>query len=173
MTKKTPSLAFTKRLKFSSWLITAMAANLIQVFTLICLSFFCFISSEELTTVNELIDFQKWFEDQGGKCRCKFTKRDNKLLAVADRQIVEKESILMAPQSLLVNSTTVERYWSNYNHKKWNNFIFADQTEPSFNSDFPLILSVYKMRPLRVMAASHAVHWRLIEKNPKKKNRRE
>ena len=95
-----------------------MAANLIQVFTLICLSFFCFIRSEELTTVNELIDFQKWFEDQGGKCRCKFTKRDNKLLAVADRQIVEKESILMAPQSLLVNSTTVERYWSNYNHKK-------------------------------------------------------
>ena len=158
MTKITSSLAFTKRLKYSSSLITAMAANLIQVFTLICLSFFCFISSEELTTVNELSDFQKWFEDQGGKCRCKFTKRDNKLLAVADRQIVEKESILMAPQSLLVNSTTVERYWSNYNHKKWNNFIFADQTEPSFNSDFPLILSVYKMRPLRAMAASHVVH---------------
>ena len=88
-----------------------MAANLIQVFTLICLSFFCFIRSEEHTTDNELIDFQKWFDDQGGKCRCKFIKREIKLLAVADRQIVEKESILMAPQSLLVNATTVERYW--------------------------------------------------------------
>ena len=94
-----------------------MAANLIQVFSLTCLSFFSFITSEELTTVSELIDFQKWFDDQGGKCRCNFTKRD-KLIAVADRQIVEKESILMVPQSLLVNSTTVERYWSNYNHKK-------------------------------------------------------
>lgn len=88
-----------------------MAENLSLVFSLICLSFFCFITSEELTTVSELIDFQKWFDDQGGKCRCKFIKRENKLLAVADRQIVEKESILMAPQSLLVNSTTVERYW--------------------------------------------------------------
>lgn len=62
-------------------------------------------------TESDLDDFQKWFEEHGGKCRCRFMKtKDETLTAVADRRIVEKESILMAPQALLVNFTVIERY---------------------------------------------------------------
>ena len=78
---------------------------------ILSLSFFCFIKSEELATEDDLENFKKWFEDHGGRCRCRFAMRkDKKLSALADRRIVEKESILMAPQSLLVNSTVIERY---------------------------------------------------------------
>lgn len=78
---------------------------------ILSISFFSFIKSEELATEDDLENFKKWFEDHGGRCRCRFAMtKDKKLSALADRRIVEKESILMAPQSLLVNSTVIERY---------------------------------------------------------------
>jgi len=88
-----------------------MAANLILMISVILsVSFFCFLKSEEVVTDSDLDDFQKWFEDHGGRCRCRFLKtKEKKFTAVADRSIVEKESILMAPQNLLVNSTVIER----------------------------------------------------------------
>lgn len=77
------------------------------------LDFFYFLKSEHVTTDGDLDDFQKWFEDHGGRCRCRFMKnKDQKLTAVADREIVDKESVLMVPQSLHVNSATVERYFN-------------------------------------------------------------
>lgn len=73
-------------------------------------SFFCFLKSEEVTTKNYLDDFLKWFEDHGGRCRCKFTEaKDKTLTAISDRKIVDKESILMVPQSIVVNFTVIER----------------------------------------------------------------
>ena len=89
-----------------------MPAKLISLIALI-LSFgsFCFIKTEEVATEGDLENFQKWFEDHGGRCRCRFAmSKGKKLTAQADRRIAEKESILMAPQSLLVNSTVIERY---------------------------------------------------------------
>ncbi|KAJ7372304.1 hypothetical protein OS493_019748 [Desmophyllum pertusum] len=81
---------------------------LVIIFVL-SVDFFCCIKSEEEATGGDLEDFQKWFEDHGGRCRCRFMKKeDHKFTAVADRRIAEKESILMVPQSLLVNSATVE-----------------------------------------------------------------
>lgn len=89
--------------------VTAKSILFIGLVLSIC--FFCFLKSEEGAIENDLGDFQKWFEDHGGRCRCRFTKtEDNKLAATADRRIVEKESILMVPQSLLVNFTVIERY---------------------------------------------------------------
>jgi len=77
------------------------------------LDFFYFLKSEHVTTDGDLDDFQKWFQDHGGRCRCRFMKnKDQKLTAVADREIVDKESVLMVPQSLHVNSATVERYFN-------------------------------------------------------------
>lgn len=77
------------------------------------LDFFYFLKSELVTTDGNLDDFQKWFQDHGGRCRCRFMKnKDQKLTAVADREIVDKESVLMVPQSLHVNSATVERYFN-------------------------------------------------------------
>ena len=82
------------------------------VFVSLVLSICCihFFDCEELKTGNDLTLFGKWFYDHGAKCRCRFFKdKHNKFTAVADRRIIKRESILMVPQSLLVNSTTVER----------------------------------------------------------------
>lgn len=107
---------------------------LVIIFVL-SVDFFCCIKSEEEATGGDLEDFQKWFEDHGGRCRCRFMKKeDHKFTAVADRRIVEKESILMVPQSLLVNSATVERYCNTmfrndellYSYK---NIVFLVQTK--------------------------------------------
>ena len=88
------------------------AQRLLAITFVLSQGFFCFLKSEESATDGDLDDFRKWFEDRGGRCRCRFTKgKDHKFTALADRRIVEKESILMAPQSLLVNSATVERYY--------------------------------------------------------------
>lgn len=88
-----------------------MTAKRIAAISLVLsLHFFCFLKSEHITTDGDLDDFQKWFQDHGGRCRCRFMKsKDRKFTAVADREIVDKESVLMVPQSLLVNSVTVER----------------------------------------------------------------
>ena len=78
---------------------------------LLTVLFLCFLKGTELVTSGDLIEFRKWFDDRGGKCRCKFLERkDHKLTAVADRRIVE--SILMVPESLLMNSATIEKYSS-------------------------------------------------------------
>lgn len=80
---------------------------------LLTVLFLCFLKGTELVTSGDLIEFRKWFDDHGGKCRCKFLERKyHKLTAVADRRIVDKESILMVPESLLVNSATIEKYSS-------------------------------------------------------------
>ena len=82
------------------------------IILVLSLDFLCFLKSEHITTDGDLDDFQKWFQDHGGRCRCRFMKnKDQKLTAVADREIVDKESVLMVPQSLHVNSATVERYY--------------------------------------------------------------
>ena len=88
-----------------------MAAKFIVLIVhLWSISFFCFLKSEEVTTKNYLDDFLKWFEDHGGRCRCKFTEaKDKTLTAISDRKIVDKESILMVPQSIVVNFTVIER----------------------------------------------------------------
>lgn len=76
---------------------------------LLSLSFFCFLKSEEVAKYNDLDEFQKWFEDNGGRCRCKFVETSGKLLtAISEQRIGEMESILMVPQSLLVNVTVIE-----------------------------------------------------------------
>lgn len=87
-----------------------MAAKFIVLIVhLWSISFFCFLKSEEVTTKNYLDDFLKWFEDHGGRCRCKFTEaKDKTLTAISDRKIVDKESILMVPQSIVVNFTVIE-----------------------------------------------------------------
>lgn len=80
---------------------------------LLTVLFVCFLKGTELVTSGDLIEFRKWFDDRGGKCRCKFLEgKYHKLTAVADRRIVDKESILMVPESLLVNSATIEKYSS-------------------------------------------------------------
>lgn len=88
-----------------------MAAKFIVLIVhLWSISFFCFLKIEEVTTKNYLDDFLKWFEDHGGRCRCKFTEaKDKTLTAISDRKIVDKESILMVPQSIVVNFTVIER----------------------------------------------------------------
>lgn len=81
-----------------------------MLFVLI-VNFICYLKSEEISTEGDLDDFRKWFDDHGGRCRCRFMKeKDHKLAAVADRRIAEKESILMVPESSLVNSATIEKY---------------------------------------------------------------
>ncbi len=89
------------------------AKRILAIILVLSLGFFCFLKSEKVATDGDLDDFRKWFDDHGGRCRCRFMRnKDHKFTAVADRRIVEKESILMVPQSLLVNSVTVERYHS-------------------------------------------------------------
>ena len=89
---------------------TMTAKRIAAIILVLFLDFFCFLKSEHITTDGDLDDFQKWFQDHGGRCRCRFMKsKDKKFTAVADREIVDKESVLMVPQSLLVNSATVER----------------------------------------------------------------
>ena len=88
-----------------------MTAKRIAAISLVLsLHFFRFLKSEHITTDSDLDDFQKWFQDHGGRCRCRFMKiKDQTFTAVADREIVDKESVLMVPQSLHVISATVER----------------------------------------------------------------
>ena len=89
------------------------AKRIAAIILVLSLDFFCFLKSEHIETDGDLDDFQKWFQDHGGRCRCRFMKnKDQKLTAVADREIVDKESVLMVPQSLHVNSATVERYYN-------------------------------------------------------------
>ena len=89
------------------------ARRIVPVILVLSLDFFCFLRSEHITTDSDLDDFQKWFQDHGGRCRCRFVKsKDQTFTAVADREIVDKESVLMVPQSLHVNAATVERYYN-------------------------------------------------------------
>lgn len=66
------------------------------------------------STNQDLKDFTKWLNDHGGKFRCDFVGKneDNVLKDVevqADRRIHDGESVFMIPQSLLINSTVVDR----------------------------------------------------------------
>lgn len=91
------------------------AKRILAIILVLSLDFFCSLKSEHKATDGGLDDFQKWFQDHGGRCRCRFKKsKEHKFTAVADRQIVDKESVLMVPQSLLVNSATVERYYNTF-----------------------------------------------------------
>lgn len=83
--------------------------NLASVLVL-TVNFVSFLKGKESKTSSDVDEFRKWFDDRGGKCRCKFFERkDHKLAAVADRRIEDKESILMVPESLRVNSAAIEK----------------------------------------------------------------
>ena len=88
--------------------------NLASVLVL-TVNFVSFLKGKESKTSSDVDEFRKWFDDRGGKCRCKFFERkDHKLAAVADRRIEDKESILMVPESLRVNSAAIEKYSENF-----------------------------------------------------------
>ena len=59
---------------------------------------------------DDVEDFEDWFREHGGRCRCDFTvSEDGEVAVVADRFIRDGEATLMVPEAILLNATVVER----------------------------------------------------------------
>jgi hypothetical protein len=79
-----------------------------------CLASMLYCSISVQSTNADLENFTKWLKDNGGKFRCNFIETSDEHLpsnvkVLADRRIHDQESVFMIPQSLLINSTIVDR----------------------------------------------------------------
>lgn len=60
-------------------------------------------------TNDDLGQFTKWLQDHGSKFRCNFSTESGSVEVIAERRIHDRESVFMIPQTLLINSTVIDR----------------------------------------------------------------